>query len=169
MIVIKPHALAAFAALLFMGCSNRSTNSAHDDSGHDHDHAQHHHHEPPHGGTAVVLGDELYHLEIVRDAEAGLLTCYVLDGHMEHFVRLEQPEITMTVSQDDDETVLTFKAIANRATGETIGDSSTFRAEAEWIKSVSSFKATLPQIQIRGSSFGDIRFSFPQGNETQAH
>ncbi len=34
-----------------------------------HEHAGHkHEHHAPHGGTAVVLGDEQYHLEFVRDA-----------------------------------------------------------------------------------------------------
>ena len=41
--------------------------------------AKHEHH-APHGGTPVVLGDEAYHLELVRDPAKGKLQAFVLDA-----------------------------------------------------------------------------------------
>ncbi|MBM3877718.1 MAG: hypothetical protein FJ386_13555 [Verrucomicrobia bacterium] len=72
----------------------------------DHDHAKpgdgkkasahKHEHTPPHGGPPVVLGEEEYHLEFVRDAAAGKLQCYLMDGHMDKFVRIAAPAIEVT-------------------------------------------------------------------------
>ena len=69
---------------LLPGCGSDKDEHA----GHDHGPAHKHEHRAPHGGTAVVLGNEAFHLEFVRDAATGTLTCYVLDAHMENFVRI---------------------------------------------------------------------------------
>ena len=67
--------LALSVATLLAGCGGKD-----DHAGHDHGHGHKHEHRPPHGGTAVVLGREAFHLELVRTAETGLLTCYVLNS-----------------------------------------------------------------------------------------
>src|SRR5580693_8882440 len=51
---------------------------------------------PPHGGTPVTLGDD-YQIEWVRDATAGKLQAYILDGEMENFVRIAPFSFEVTV------------------------------------------------------------------------
>ena len=41
----------------------------------------------------MELGEHAYNLELVRDAEAGKLVAYVLDGHAENFIRIAAPSI----------------------------------------------------------------------------
>lgn len=128
-----------------------------------------HEHTPPHGGTAVVLGKEAFHLELVRDAATGTLQAYILDGEMENFVRIALPSLDVAATTPDGENrSLVLTAIANPATGETIGDSALFVAQAEWLKSIPTFDAVLKTISVRGTTFSDVKFSFPNGNEATA-
>src|SRR5512140_2435958 len=92
--------------------------------------AKHEHH-APHGGTPVALGDEAYHLEFVRDADAGKLTAYVLDGEMEEFIRVKAATLEVVATIGGAKQPLTFRAIANAATGETVGNTSQFEASAD--------------------------------------
>ena len=126
--------------------------------------AKHEHH-PPHGGTPVVLGNEAYHLELVRDAAAGKLTAYVLDGEMEEFVRAKAPTFEVVANVDGAKQTLTFHAIANVATGETVGNTSQFEAEADWLKTTATFDATLTSLEIKGTTFSAVAFNFPKGND----
>lgn len=127
-----------------------------------------HEHKPPHGGTPVVLGDEVYHVELVLDAATGKLQGYVFDGELENFIRSSVPafEIVATVNGRTERLIL--KAVANAATGETVGDTSLFEVQADWLKTTKSFDAVLTEITIRGTKFSDIKFNFPQGNDTDA-
>jgi hypothetical protein len=125
-----------------------------------------HEHNPPHGGTPVVLGDEAYHLEFVLDAAAGKLSAYVLDGEMENFVRCSVGSFEVTATIRGAPKPLIFQAVANPATGETINETSLFEARADWLKATKEFDAVLTSIAIRGSTFSDVEFNFPKGNET---
>lgn len=144
-------------------------------SGHDHDHAgpdhgdeethsHGHEHVAPHGGAAVVLGEELYHLEFVLSPESGLLSCYVLDGHMENFVRIAAEEISVTI---DGETEVRLAAVANRATGEAVGSTSQFQASVDWANEKQQFGATIPKIEVKGTVFDNVTFRYPEGNESE--
>jgi hypothetical protein len=124
-----------------------------------------HEHKAPHGGTAVVLGHESYHVELVRDADAGKLTAYVLDGEMENFIRVKTPSFEVVASGGAEKRVLTFRAIANSATGETVGDTSQFEAQADWLKTEKTFDATLTALEIKGTPFTAVAFNFPKGND----
>src|SRR5882757_2198315 len=73
--------------------------------------AKHEHH-PPHGGTPVVLGDEVYHVELVLDAAAGKLQAFVLDGEMENFIRSAAPSFDIVASVNGAPQTLTLKAVA---------------------------------------------------------
>jgi hypothetical protein len=126
--------------------------------------ARHEHH-APHGGTPVVLGHEAYHLELVRDAAAGKLSAYVLDGEMESFIRVPAPEFEVVAMMDGQPRRLEFKAAANPATGETVGDTSQFDAQADWLKTTTSFDATLTKLEIKGTVFAGVAFNFPKGND----
>jgi hypothetical protein len=136
---------------------------AHEHEALDHGHA--HAHEAPHGGSAVVLGDEAFHLEFVRDAATGTLTVYVLDGEMEQFVRVPALEFEVVAIVDGRPEPLVFRAVANRVTGETAGDTAQFEAQAEWLKTAESFDATLTSLTVRGVMFEAVPFEFPQGHE----
>jgi len=64
------------------------------------------------------------------------------------------------------EEVLAFKAVPNTATGETVGDTSMFETQADWLKTQPSFDGVLKQVTVRGNSFSNVVFNFPKGNET---
>lgn len=124
-----------------------------------------HEHKAPHAGTPVVLGDEAYHLELVRDADAGKLTAYVLDGEMEEFVRAKAASFEVVATVGGAKQTLTFRAIANAATGETVGNSSQFEATADWLKTTATFDGTLTTLEIKGTTFAAVAFNFPKGND----
>ena len=124
-----------------------------------------HQHVAPHGGTAVELGREEFHLELVLDPPAGRLTGYVLDGELEKFVRIAAPSLRLVARVKDTDQPLEMHAIASAATGETVGDTSQFEATADWLKTTTRFDARLPEIIIRGKTYRDVSFNFPKGNE----
>jgi len=63
------------------------------------------------------------------------------------------------------QTTLTFKPVANPATGEKVGDTSLFEAQAEWLKGTDRFDGVLLQLEIRGTTFKAVGFNFPNGND----
>jgi predicted small lipoprotein YifL len=127
--------------------------------------AARHEHRAPHGGAAVALGDEAYHLEFVLDQTAGKLTAFVLDGEMDKYIRVPTSGFAVLANVAGASQPLAFKAVGNSATGEVAGDTSTFEATAEWLKTVTSFDAVLTAIEIRGSTFSNVAFNFPKGND----
>ena len=139
-------ALVTLVTLLFSGCSKS------------HDHGSHggHAHTAPHGGTLVEVGEHAYNLELVRDATAGKLTVYVLDGHAENFVRIAAPSIELIALTGGERRPLSLKAVANAATGETIGNTSQFEAQADWLTTTSEFPGTIDAIEIKGTRFTNI-------------
>ena len=125
-----------------------------------------HHHDPPHGGSLIQLGNEQYHLELVMDQDLSLMQCYVLDGHLEHFIRLGQEEILCeTTLSSGLKTNLVFQATASRSTGETVGDTAEFQADLAPLNGEITFEGIIQKVHIRNSSFTNIPFSFPGGNE----
>jgi hypothetical protein len=56
-------------------------------------------------------------------------------------------------------------AVANPATGETVGDTSLFEGQADWLKTAREFDATLKTITVRGTTFAEVKFNFPKGND----
>jgi len=124
-----------------------------------------HEHRPPHGGTPVVLGEEAYHLELVLDAGSGALQAYVWDGEMENFVRCDATTLEIDVKSGDRSKALMLIAVANPATGETVGDTALFETHDDWLKTVITFDGVLKNITIRGTTFADVKFNFPKGND----
>ena len=123
--------------------------------------AHHHHHTAPHGGTLVEVGEHQFNLEFVRDAAAGTLTAYVLDGHAENFVRLGAKVIEVVLEVKGRTERLSLAAVANELSGETVGDTSQFTAQADWLKREGEFKGRIAVLVIRGMTFKDIAFGFP--------
>jgi hypothetical protein len=124
-----------------------------------------HEHRPPHGGTPVELGEEVYHVELVLDAATGRLSAYLLDGEMEHFIRSAAPSFEMTALVNGEMKTLTLRAVANPATGETVGDTSAFETQADWLKTTKTFDGVIKSLAVRGTTFTDVDFNFPEGND----
>ena len=55
-------------------------------------------------------------------------------------------------------------AVANAATGETVGDTSQFVAGADWLAGVEAFDAVLPEVSIQGRVYRNVAFKYPKGN-----
>ncbi len=157
------HSLLALSALALAGCGG------HDHAGHDHgahDHGGHGHvHTAPHGGALVVLGDEAAHLEFVLDAATGRLDAYVLDAHASEFVRVAQPALELEVARDGARSALALAAVANPATGETVGATSQFSTVAPALVGATRFDAVVKTITVSDATFTDVAFSFPEGSE----
>ena len=126
---------------------------------------QRHEHKSPHGGTPVVLGDEAYHLELVLDATDGKLRAFVLDGEMENFIRLSVSSVEIDALINGVSQTLVLLPVANAATGEAAGDTALFEAQAGWLKTSNGFDGTLKKITVRGTTFTDVKFNFPKGND----
>ena len=124
-----------------------------------------HEHKAPHAGTPVVLGNEAYHLELVREAATGKLTAYVLDGEMEEFIRVKAATFEIVAIVAGAKQTLTLTAVANAATGEAVGSTSQFEATADWLKSTANFDGTLTALEIKGTNFTTVAFNFPKGND----
>ncbi len=145
------------AAAVLTGCGDHSDRPV---AGKPHKHE----HKPPHGGTPVVLGSEEYHLELVLDPMAGRLTAFVMDGELENFVRLPVPSFVVNVTEPA--RGLVFQAVPNPASGEKIGDTSQFDAQADWLKTTTNFDAVLPSLTVRSKTYTNVSFNFPEGNDT---
>lgn len=126
-----------------------------------------HAHVAPHGGTLVVLGDHVAHIELLLEPETGRLTAYALDGHAEAPVRLSATELDLSIRFSSDESwqAAPLAARANALSGETVGDTSEFTAELPFLKGKKRFEVRLPPITIRGVAMPAIETHFPEGNE----
>ncbi|MEM9158043.1 MAG: hypothetical protein AAGB46_03260 [Verrucomicrobiota bacterium] len=130
----------------------------------DHDGGHHHHaHTAPHGGSLVMLGNHEAQLEFVVDSENKLLVMYVLDGHAEHFLRIPQESVELEISYEGAKETVTLMAIGNAATGETVGDTSQFQSKVSWAFDGVKFGARLKEIAVRGTTYSEEAFSFPEG------
>jgi hypothetical protein len=120
-----------------------------------------HVHKAPHGGTLVELGEHAYNLELVRDNATGRLTAYVLDGHAEKFVRIQSPTIELIAMPGGKFTPVSLQAVANPATGEKVGDTSQFEAQADWLKTADEF-AGIVTVEIQGTKFEKVEYVLPK-------
>lgn len=155
-------ALTLLITLALAGCG---------DGGHDHgahsahdDHAGHAH-TAPHGGTLIVCGAEVAHVELVLDAATGTLTAYVLDGEAERAIRLPQRELRLTCTVGEQAIPVTLAAQANVRTGETPGDSSQFVGRHAALVGQARWRGTLDKIHVLGQTYEHVAFRFPEGNE----
>jgi len=117
-------------------------------------------HKAPHGGTMVALGDD-FNLELFRDAETGVLSAYILDDDAEDFVRSADSAIAIQATEGGRTHDLILSAVANPATGETVGDSALFQTRADWLRGSDPFAARLARLTVHGSTFTNIRFNVP--------
>jgi len=151
--------LPLLASICLFGC--RESNQSHGHSHHGHTHT------PPNGGTAVILGNEQYHIEFVHAPASGKLQAYILDSHMEKFIRLTNESFQVTARFDSRTELLDFKAMASSATGERAGDTATFEAEAAWLNTTTNFVGTITRINVRSHTFENVEFHFPDNHESE--
>lgn len=154
--------LTAAYLLAFTGCG---------DHGADHDHAAHaekagekagHHHESAHGGVGVELGEHQYFLDVLATPAEGTLDVWIMDAHAENFVRLPWAEMAVELTLPGGASQpLRLLPQASAATGETAGDTSHFRGQAEWLKGQTNFTGTFPRLALNGKSFVNVKFSYP--------
>jgi hypothetical protein len=52
-----------------------------------------------------------------------------------------------------------LQAVANPATGETVGNTSQFEATAPWLKDAGAITGELIRLEIRGATFSGLPFS----------
>ena len=147
------------------GCEKKGAHR--DEHEKSHETEAHHEHTAPRGGTLVVLGDEFAHVEFVLEKETGKLTGYVLDGEAEKPVRLSQEAIKLKINRLKSEQTLTLHltAVANVLTGETQGDTSQFSGGSDELIGATEFHAEILSIAVKGQTFADVDFEFPEGNE----
>ena len=146
---MNPSFLPVLAAVLVVtlgGCSKPETASS----------SGGHAHQAPHGGTLVEVGEHAYNVELVRDPAEGRLTAYVLDGHAENFIRITAPAFELVAFTGGERRRITLHAVANSATGETVGDTSQFEGQADWLKNTSEFPGEIPAIEIHGTRFQNV-------------
>jgi len=124
------------------------------------EHSGHHAHVAPHGGMLVEVGEHQFNLELVHDVADGRLTAYVLDAHAEKFVRLPIQGFALVALVNGQRESLPMAAVGNPMTGETVGDTSEFSAQADWLRSKVACDAYIPALDIRGTTFTEIRFAF---------
>lgn len=141
------------AVIMTAGCSKSHHHGSNAHAGHAH--------KAPHGGILVELGDHAYNVELVRDRTAGKLSVWILDGHAENFVRLKSPTLELIAMPGGTFTRLTLQAVANPATGETIGDTSQFEVHADWLKDAGEF-AGIFTVEIKGTKFEQVAYSLPE-------
>ena len=112
----------------------------------------------------MTLGDEEAHIEFLADAEVGTITAWFFTPHMERYLRIKAETFEVLARRADGEARLTFAAVANTGTGETVGDTSQFVARADWLVAVEAFDAVLPEVTVQGRVYRSVAFNYPKGN-----
>jgi hypothetical protein len=120
-----------------------------------------HAHQAPNGGTLVELGQHQFNLELLHDPVAGTLTVHVLNDHATGIVRLDALELPVVLRVEGAERRLLLRPVENRLSSETVGDSSVFSAQADWLRLGAGLEGHFPAITIRGLRFEQVRFGLP--------
>jgi hypothetical protein len=135
----------------WMNSCSKSKHQAHD---HPEEESHHHVHSSLMGGTLIEIGDHAFNIEFLKK-ENGVWSLYILDAHAENFVRIKSPQINAFWVDGGLKTPIQFQAIANPATGETVGETSQFDFEA--IDANASGEILIPSLKISTKEFVDVR------------
>lgn len=117
---------------------------------------------PPHGGTPVAVGKHKYNLEFVRDGDAGAMQAYLMDAHFEKFVSVPETNFTLLAKIEGREERAEFGQLPAIPPSPD-GSSYQFAARGEWIKMATNFEALIPTITLKGRTYTNIAFRFPEG------
>ncbi len=155
---MKSHLLLGLVSVLVVLSGCKKQDHAHADHAHNHGG---HVHTAPHGGVLVELGEHAFNLEFVVQPDAGRLLVYLLSGHADQFVRSNLPSIELWIMDGEQSRELVLQAMANPITGETVGNTSLFSAEADWLKRGAAFTGVIKSVSLGGARFEGIRFAIP--------
>ena len=151
---------AILIALFVLGCAEHQ----HDESCGSHGGL--HVHEPLLGGQLMALGEHGsgYNLELLID-ENDRFSVYILDAHAENFVRIEQESLQINLS-DENTTSLILHAVADSATGETVGNTSHFKTKGT-VEKFLPLNGIIEIIEIGSKQYSEIEFFFPNDPQTK--
>ena len=124
-------------------------------------------HDGYHVHTALMGGELIpvdehgcgYNLELLID-ESDRLSIYILDAHAEGFVRISQATLEVSIKENNQSTVLTLDAVADSATGETVGDTSHFRTP-DSIQVARPFSGHVKSLVIGSHEYNQTKISYP--------
>ena len=125
-----------------------------------------HVHEPLLGGQLMALGEHGsgYNLELLID-ENNRFSVYILDAHAENFVRIDQESMQVNLS-DENKTSITLDAVADSATGETVGNTSHFQSKGT-VEKFLPLNGIIEMIEIGSKQYSEIEFAFPKETHAQ--
>ena len=151
---------AILIALFVVGCAEHQ----HDESCKSHGGL--HVHEPLLGGQLMALGEHGsgYNLELLID-ENNRFSVYILDAHAENFVRIEQESLQVDLS-DENKTSIILHAVADSATGETVGNTSHFQSKGT-VENFLPLNGIIQMIEIGSKQYSEIDFAFPKETHAQ--
>lgn len=111
-----------------------------------------------------MLGNHAFQIEVLPNREEGRIDLYVLDGDAERFVRIEALELEARATAGQREWALTFRAMENEATGETLGSTSHFTVQVEELAGLAEFELSFDRLEMLGQVFEDVRIPYPHGS-----
>ena len=85
------------------------------------------------------------------------LEIFILDAHAENYVRIAQPSIELTLT--DSNQTMSLGAVADPATGETVGNSALFRTDSNISKNI-PLHGILRSLKIGSKTYTDQPFEF---------
>ncbi len=137
---------------------------------HGHDHGSAHSHVGPRGGTLIDLGNDAYHAELVRDADAGQFKVFLLDANATQAAPIDAASLTINLRHHDANEQ--FEIAAEALADDPEGKSSCFvSSEEELIHALDhdhaqgSLVVMIDGKQYRGE-FGHAHDSAAQGEGT---
>jgi len=151
---------AILIALFVLGCAEHQ----HDESCESHGGL--HVHKALLGGQLMALGEHGsgYNLELLID-ENNHFSVYILDAHAENFIRIEQGSLQVDLS-DGNKTSVILDAVADSATGETVGNTSHFQTKGT-VENFLPLKGVIQMIEIGSKQYSEIEFFFPNDSQTK--
>ena len=124
-----------------------------------------HNHPAPHGGQLVELGEHGsgFNLELVLH-EQGFLQIYVLDAHVQNFVRISANSIDIEITdQNGTARIITCEPIEDPITRETVGNTSLFTS-TERINEILPLQGVINKIDIMEFPYENVEINF-SGNQ----
>ena len=128
-----------------------------------------HNHPAPHGGQLVELGEHGsgFNLELVLH-EQGFLQIYVLDAHVQNFVRISANSIDIEMTDPNGTNkIITCEPVEDPITGETVGNTSLFTS-TERINEILPLQGVINKIDIMEFPYENVEINF-SGNQQTGH
>lgn len=111
----------------------------------------------------MQVGDHGFHLELVSDPIDEKMHAYVLDDHMEKYVKVPLTQFELIAKTAGQERRLKFNAVTNPPSGSAT-NTSLFTASATNLASLTNFQGVIPRITLDGKTFENVTVSYPKGS-----